>query len=159
MEKAITLQMLSDAKSTHISWVQRAQLLIDGLPIDKDAIPLSCSDCEFGKWLYREGQKLTSIGNIPYIDTIEKVHFDLHDHYMKIFRIYFADDNRSFLSKLLNSKKKISDQGKEMAQEYFVKLQAASEELLNLIGKLERRLCAIPESTFMINENAIEAGN
>ncbi|MDD5159548.1 MAG: CZB domain-containing protein [Sulfuricurvum sp.] len=158
MDKAVTLQLLSDAKRAHMNWVQRAQLLIDGLPIDKDAIPLSCSDCEFGQWLYREGEKITALGNIPYIGDIEKVHFDLHDHYMKIFRIYFADDNRSFLSKLLNSKKKISDQGKEMAKEYFSMLQATSEELLTLIGKLERRLRAIPESTFNVCENTIEAG-
>lgn len=151
MDKAVTLQLLSDAKKAHINWVQRAQLLIDGLPIDKDAIPLSCSDCEFGQWLYREGQKLTTLGNIPYIGEIEKVHFDLHDHYMKIFRIYFADDSRSFISKLLNSKKKISDQGKEMAKEHFKKLQAASEQLLTLIGKLERRLFAIPEMAFNVN--------
>ena len=106
MDKAITLQLLSDAKKAHVSWVQRAQLLIDGLPIDKDAIPLSCSDCEFGQWLYREGKKLTALGNIPHLEDIEKVHFDVHDQYMKIYRIYFADNDRSFFSKLLNSKKR-----------------------------------------------------
>ena len=156
MDKAITLQLLSDAKKAHINWVQRAQLLIDGLPIDKDAIPLSCSDCVFGQWLYQEGKKLTTLGNIPHLEDIEKVHFDLHDQYMKIFKIYFADDDRSFFSKLLNSKQKISDQGKEMAKEYFKKMQAASEQLLNLIGKLERRLSAIPETTFNKSTNGSE---
>jgi hypothetical protein len=157
LDKAITLQLLSDAKKAHVSWVQRAQLLIDGLPIDKDAIPLSCSDCEFGQWLYREGKKLTALGNIPHLEDIEKVHFDVHDQYMKIYRIYFADNDRSFFSKLLNSKKKISDQGKEMAKGHFKKLQSASEQLLNLISKLERRLFAIPETTFNENENRPKA--
>lgn len=159
MKKAVTLQLLSDAKKAHVNWVQRAQLLLDGLPIDKDAIPLSCSDCEFGQWLYREGQKLNALENVPYLSHIEKVHFDVHDHYMKIFKVYFAEDNRSFLSKLFKSKEKISDQGIEMAKEHFKKLQAASEELLTLIGKLERRLFAISESTFNASEHISEAGN
>ncbi len=153
MDKAVTLQLLSDAKKAHINWVQRAQLLIDGLPIDKDAIPLSCRDCEFGQWLYEHGQKLNTLGNIPYLDDIEKVHFDTHDHYMKIYRIYFAETNRSFVSKLLKSKKKISDSEKELAKEHFKKLLIASDQLLLLIGKLERRLFAISESIFNANQD------
>jgi hypothetical protein len=156
LDKAITLQLLSDAKKAHVNWVQRAQLLIDGLPIDKDAIPLSCRDCEFGQWLYEHGQKLNELGNIPHLEDIEKVHFDTHDHYMKIYRIYFADDERSFLSKLFNSKEKISDQGKAMAKDHYKKLQVASDRLLILIGKLERRLFAIPEMTFNTSENTPE---
>lgn len=158
LDKAVTLQMLGDAKKAHVNWVQRAQLLIDGLPIDKDAIPLSCRDCEFGQWLYEHGQKLNSLGNIPHLEDIEKVHFDTHDHYMKIYRIYFTENNRSFLSKLLKSKKKISDQEKELAKAYFKKLEIASEQLLHLISKLERRLFAIPENIFHLSNNVTEAG-
>lgn len=159
MDKAVTLQLLSDAKKAHVNWVQRAQLLIDGLPIDKDAIPLSCSDCEFGQWLYKHGQKLNTLGNVPQLGDIEKVHFDIHDQYMKIYKIYFADDDRTFLSKLLGSKKKISDQSQEMAKAHFKKLQIASDQLLLLIAKLERRLSAIPETTFNESENRPETEN
>lgn len=157
MDKAVTLQLLSDAKKAHVNWVQRAQLLIDGLPIDEDAIPLSCRDCEFGQWLYLEGQKLMTLGNVPHLEDIEKVHFDVHDQYIKIYKIYFADDDRSFFSKLLKSKQKISDEGKEMAKEHFKKLQSASELLLNLISKLERRLFAIPETTYNESKHLSEA--
>jgi hypothetical protein len=44
-----------------------------------------------------------------------------------------------------------------MAKEYFKKLQSASEQLLNLIGKLERRLFAIPEATYNESKNRQEA--
>jgi hypothetical protein len=157
LDKAVTLQLLSDAKKAHVNWVQRAQLLIDGLPIDKDAIPLSCSDCEFGQWLYEHGQKLNELGNIPHLEDIEKVHFDTHDHYMKIYRIYFAENNSSFLKKLFKSKKKLTDEEKVIAKEHFKKLQIASDQLLILITKLERRLSAIPESTFKANEDKKKA--
>ncbi|MGZ8547617.1 MAG: CZB domain-containing protein [Sulfuricurvum sp.] len=148
MDKVITLQLLGEAKKAHIKWVQRAKLLIEGLPIDEGAIPLGSTDCVFGMWFYGEGQKLHSLGNMTCLSEIEKAHFVLHDQYMKIFKIYFADNDRSFFSKIFSSKKKISDQEKDMAKEHFSKLQASSEEVLNHITTLERRLYATPQSSF-----------
>jgi hypothetical protein len=148
MDKAVTLQLLGDAKTAHLRWVQRAKLLIEGLPIDEGAIPLSGTDCNFGQWFYSEGQKLNALGNMDCLGEVEKAHFTLHDEYMKIFKIYFSDNDRSFFSKLFSSKKKLSDFEKELAKEYFIKLQAASDEVLSHIGRLERRLYAIPQSSF-----------
>ncbi|MDD5717091.1 MAG: CZB domain-containing protein [Sulfuricurvum sp.] len=148
MDKAITLQLLSDAKNAHIKWVQRAKLLIDGMPIDENAIPVNCTDCSFGQWFYGEGQKLNALGNMSYLTDIEKAHSQLHDEYLQIFKIYFAHEERSFFSKIFSSKKKITEQEKERAKEHFLKLQTASEEVLTHIGKLERRLNAIPQSSF-----------
>ena len=148
VDKNITMELLGEAKKAHIKWTQRAKLLIEGLPIDESAIPLSSTDCAFGMWFYGEGQKLNALGNMGCLGDIEKAHFILHDQYMKIFKIYFANTERSFFSKIFSSKKKISEQEKEMAKEYFVKLQAASDEVLDVIGKLERRLYAIPQASF-----------
>ncbi|HEX5330437.1 CZB domain-containing protein [Sulfuricurvum sp.] len=148
MDKTITLQSLSDAKKAHVKWVQRAKLLIEGLPIDEGAIPLSYTDCKFGEWFYSDGQKLNALGNMSCLGDIEKAHVTLHDEYMYIFKIFFTDNDRSFFSKLFSSKKKITDQDREIALEHFIKLQAASEEILDHIGRLERRLYAIPQSSF-----------
>jgi hypothetical protein len=147
MDKVNTLELLGTAKREHIKWVQRAKLLIEGLPIDENAIPLGCTDCAFGKWFYGESHKLNALGNMECLGDIEKAHFVLHDQYTKIFKIYFADD-RSFLSKLFHSKKKITEQEREIAKEHFNKLQIASNEVLEVIGKLERRLYAIPQNSF-----------
>lgn len=148
MDKAITLQSLSDAKKAHLMWVQRAKLLIEGLPIDEGAIPLNYTECKFGMWFYSEGQKLNALGNMTCLNEIEKSHVTLHDEYMHIFKIFFANIDRSFFSKLFNTKKKISDSERETAKEHFIKLQAASEEIMDHIGRLERRLYAIPQSSF-----------
>ncbi|PHM18450.1 MAG: hypothetical protein CJD30_00605 [Sulfuricurvum sp. PD_MW2] len=148
MDKTVTLQSLSDAKKAHVKWVQRAKLLIEGLPIDENAIPLSYTDCKFGEWFYSDGQKLNALGNMTCLGEIEKAHVTLHDEYMHIFKIYFANVDRSFFSKLFNMKKKITDAEREIAKAHFVKLQAASEEILEHIGRLERRLYAIPQSSF-----------
>ncbi|MGD9969905.1 MAG: CZB domain-containing protein [Sulfuricurvum sp.] len=148
MDKAKTLELLGEAKKAHIQWVQRAKHLIEGLPIDQSAIPLGSTDCIFGQWFYGEGQKLHGIGNMDCLMEVEKSHFELHDHYMNIFKIYFGETNRSLLAKIFNSKKKVSDQEKEMARIYFSKLQDASTEVLELISRLERRLYALPQSSF-----------
>ncbi|MBV5321082.1 MAG: CZB domain-containing protein [Sulfuricurvum sp.] len=155
MDKTTTLQSLSDAKKAHVKWVQHAKLLIEGLAIDEGAIPLSCTDCRFGEWFYSEGQKLSALGNMSCLDDIEKAHFTLHDEYMHIFKIYFTDTDRSFFSKLFNSKKKVTEKEHEKAKEHFIKLQAASEEVLDHIGRLERRLYAIPQSSFDTNATGI----
>lgn len=155
MDKAVTLQLLGDAKKAHVKWVQRAKLLIEGLPIDEGAIPLSCTDCNFGQWFYGEGQKLNALGNMACLSDIEKAHFTLHDQYTKIFKIYFSDNDRSFFSKLFSSKKKISEEEKEMAKEHFIKLQAASDEVLDHLARLERRLYAIPQSSFDASETGL----
>jgi hypothetical protein len=155
MNRTTTLELLAEAKKSHIKWVQRAKLLIGGLPVDQDAIPLNCTDCDFGQWFYDKGQQLNALGANECLHDIEKAHFEVHEHYAKIFKIYFDTSDRSFFSKIFHSKKKISDQEKEMAKEYFSRLQVASEAILEHIGRLERRLYGISQNVF----DAVEKGD
>lgn len=148
MDKSVTLEHLSAAKKAHIKWVNRAKSLVEGLPVEKDAIPVDSTECKFGQWFYGEGQKLNAFPNMECLSNIETLHFHLHDIYLKIFKLYFGETNRSFFSKLFQMKKKVSEQEKEMAKDYFVQLESISKELLEGIGKLERRLHAMQVSSF-----------
>lgn len=148
MEKDDVLEQLSAAKKAHIKWVNRAKSLVEGLPVDKSAIPMDSTECQFGTWFYSDGQKLNMLTNMDCLATVETLHTKLHDTYMKIFKIYFGEDKRSFFGKLLNLKKKITDTEKEMAREHFANLEEISKKLLDEIGKLERRLYAMPNETF-----------
>jgi len=148
MDKEATLSELGAAKKAHIKWVNRARSLIEGIPVEKDAIPMDSTECQFGTWFYGEGQKLNAFASMDCLGTIEAFHFQLHDIYMKIFKLYFGEDRRSFFSKLLGKKKKVSDQEKEIARDYFLQLEAVSKQLLEEIGKLERRLYAMPVGAF-----------
>lgn len=148
MDKGEVLRFLNEARKAHVKWVQHARLLIEGIPVEKEAIPLNSTECKFGVWFYDEGQKLAILGNMGCLGDIEKAHFTLHEQYLKIFKIYFSETDRSFFVKIFSSKHKVTDHEKELAHEYYIKLQATSEELLNLIGRLERRLYALPQSAF-----------
>lgn len=148
MDKTETLEHLANAKKAHIKWVNRAKSLIEGIPVEKDAIPLDCTECIFGQWFYSEGQKLNALPNMDCLEAIEALHFKLHDMYMQIFKIYFSDMNKSFFSKLFGGAKmnKMTDADHDKAVDYFKELQSISKELLNEIGRLERRLHAMPQS-------------
>jgi len=147
MDKEHILQHLRSAKSAHIKWVQKAKLLINGIEVDKDAIPVNSTECKFGQWFYSEGQVLNALSNNPMecMMAIEQLHFDLHDIYMNIFNIYFKKSDTGFFSKIFGIKKKITEEESLKAQEYFEKLEAISKKLLEEINRLERRLIAVSE--------------
>lgn len=149
MKKEETLTHLRNAKKAHISWVHRAHALIEGLPVEKEQVPVSCTDCKFGLWFYGEGQRLSTIPSMDCLKEIEQQHFELHDTYMKIFKIYFSDEDRSFFAKFFGTRKKISPENQQIAKEHYKELKAISEKLVSSIERLERRLLALGESNFV----------
>jgi len=147
MKKEEALKYLRDAKASHVKWVQRAKMLINGVNVEEDAIPVNSTECQFGVWFYNEGQKLNSLSNNPLecMKNIEKLHFELHDIYFHIFHIYFNNHKKGFLAKLFGQKKDVTQAEISMAKDYYIRLESISAKLLDEINRLERRLIAIPE--------------
>ena len=148
MNKELTLDQLHAAKKAHISWVSKAKALIEGLPVNKEQIPVDCTSCKFGEWFYSDAQVLKRIPGMDCLTTIETEHFNLHDVYMKIFKIYFDESNLSFLSKMIGSKKKVSKEEQEQAEFYYQELREISKVLVGLIDKLEKRLHVLHAQRF-----------
>ncbi|WP_304545245.1 CZB domain-containing protein [Sulfurimonas microaerophilic] len=148
MKKEEVLEHLRAAKSAHIKWVQKAKLLINGVDIQESSIPVDSTECNFGQWFYGDGQVLNSLSNNPLecMQGIEKLHFELHDQYLKIFNIYFSNEKKTgFFAKLFGfTKKNISDAESQLAETYYKELEEISKKLLDEINRLERRLIAIP---------------
>jgi len=94
------------------------------------------------------GQEIALMPGMSVIDTIGERHTALHNMYFKIFQIYFGNSTMSFFSKLLKMKKKISPAEEEMALQYYNDLEGISKELLEMIGRLERRINALSEEFF-----------
>lgn len=148
MEKEEVVSHLRAAKAAHIKWVQKAKLLISGLDVEEDAIPVNSTDCKFGKWFYSDGQMLNSLANNPVeaMANIENLHFKLHDVYLKIFNIYFNKAKGGFFTKLFGLKRKnVTELEAKIATEYYVDMENISKELLEEINRLERRLIAVSE--------------
>ena len=147
MKKNEVLSQLRVAKEAHVNWVQKAKMLISGFKIDKDSIPVNSTECRFGKWFYSDAQKLNALQNNPLecMVTIEKLHFELHDCYMKIFTIYYEIDERGFFAKLFGVKKEPSEANKKLGHVYFMEMEEISSKLIEEINRMERRVLAISE--------------
>ncbi|MBU0633142.1 CZB domain-containing protein [bacterium] len=148
MDKNEALEHLRDAKKAHLKWLQRAKALISNIPVEKDAIPVDYTECAFGQWFYSEGQEIALMPGMDSIGEIGKKHEELHDEYIKIFKIYFGDANKTLFSKLFNLRKKVTDAEQDVARRYYSNLKDISDELLKHIEKLERRINALPQSAF-----------
>jgi len=149
MTKEDVLTHLRAAKSAHIKWVQKAKLLINGVDIEENAIPVDSTECKFGQWFYSDGQILNALSNNPLecMQSIESLHFNLHDKYLSIFNIYFSQEKKvGFFAKLLGFKKKaISESEHLLAENYYKEMEDVSKALLDEINRLERRLIAVPD--------------
>ena len=149
MEKEHVIEHLRAAKAAHVKWVQKAKLLINGVDINEGTIPVDATECKFGKWFYCDGQVLNALSNNPLecMQSIETLHFNLHDVYLKIFTIYFSQEKKAgFFAKLFGLKKKEpSPLEIEQAQIYYKEMEKISKNLLDEISRLERRLIAVSE--------------
>ncbi|MEA1953673.1 MAG: CZB domain-containing protein [Campylobacterota bacterium] len=151
MKKNEVLSQLRAAKAAHINWVQRAKLLISGFEMDKDSIPINSTQCRFGKWFYSDAQKLNGLRNNPMecMTDIEQLHFQLHDIYMDIYKIFYETQTQGFFSKLFGKKKNITDAQKELAKDYYNSMEEVSKQLIEQINRMERRIVAVPEDELL----------
>ena len=150
MQKNEVLEQLRAAKAAHINWVQRAKLLISGFQVDESSIPVNSTQCQFGKWFYSDAQKLNAMQNNPMecMSSIEQLHFDLHDIYLNIYKIYYETESKGFFEKIFGKKKKITDEAKALAKEYFNNMEDVSKKLVAEINRMERRIVAIADKDF-----------
>jgi len=149
MKKEDVIGHLRAAKAAHVKWVQKAKLLINGVDVQEDAIPIDSTECKFGKWFYSDAQILNALTNNPLesMQKIESLHSLLHDNYLSIFKIYFSEDKKKgFFSKFFGLKRKELRQIEvQLAHEHYAKLEEISKELLEEINRLERRLIAVSD--------------
>ncbi len=148
MEKREIIEHLRAAKAAHIKWVQKAKLLINGLDVEEGTIPVDATECKFGKWFYSEGQVLNSLTHISptAIESLEVLHSQLHDEYLKIFNIFFNKAKAGLICKLFGLKRRnVSDEEYRVSREYFNSLEIISKDLLEEINKLEKELIIVSE--------------
>jgi hypothetical protein len=149
MEKSDVLKSIRSARRSHVIWVDRAKALVNGLKIRENQIPIEVTECSFGKWFYCDGQILLSLFTEEAVKTLGDKHGELHDAYMKIFKIYFPTTNkRSLLAKFFKRKPKISANDEYNALVYLKELEEVSSELVSYLNIMEKKLSGIDEKVF-----------
>lgn len=151
MEKETILEELRLARSAHIEWVERARMVIEGVEIAKEAVPVECTACRFGRWWYGHGQTLKVLrnNNADTMDKIEVSHRTIHELYLEIFKIYFVAPQKRWYSVLTDwMPRKIAMRDKVLSRGYYRQIEAHSRELLEALQLVERRIHAINKHEF-----------
>lgn len=148
MEKIDILKSIRASRRTHTQWVEKAKSLVNGIPVKKEQIPLEVTECSFGKWFYCDGQILLSFFTEDAIEKLDEKHKEVHDVYMKIFKIYFPESSGGFWANIFKKKVQISVDEKSMALAYLRNLEEVSKELISYLNVIEKKLNTIDEETF-----------
>lgn len=145
MDKIEIITTLKLAAISHRAWLSNAQALICGVPLDKNKVPVSTLECEFGKWYYGEGQKLKGL---PGFKEIEDTHEKLHATYMEIFTLLYGEESRkySFFSKLTGTARKAAVAKREAAQAKSLILRDYSDELIDKMEQLQQIISVMSET-------------
>jgi hypothetical protein len=142
MDKNEIITLVRNAKGGHKKWVENAISLIEGLPLDKNQVPVNATECTFGQWYYGEGQGLKSI---KVFKEIELYHDGLHKVYREIFVLLFEDASKpSLLSRLFGISRKVSEEKKLAAQEKLQTLKLQSRSIMKKLDDLEDTIAAMP---------------
>lgn len=142
MNKAEAIEMLHAARAAHVQWRARAQALAAGLSVEKEQIPVSYTDCKFGKWYYGTGQALNFLASYR---AIEEPHEQLHGIYMKLFTTLFGEQNKSVWTKLFGSSRKADARRQAEADGLVRHLVGISKTLLESIDLLEKDVKALTD--------------
>ena len=136
---------LRDAKKAHRRWVSNAQILMQGVPVKNDQLPLNETECGFGHWYYGEGRALR---RYPVYRNIEAPHTALHATYMQIFDLLFRERKVSLFSRMLGKKAEPSPAELESARRLFTVLNAESLKIMELLDELEDLIVSMDDKDF-----------
>jgi len=128
---------LGNARIAHLRWVERAEALVKGLPLDKAQVPVLSTDCIFGQWYHGEGRALSTLTSYAALDAPHK---KLHGTYQDIFKLLYGDDDRSMLGKLFGSSKSYKKDRVEDAAALLPRLKTESKAVLQALELLEREV-------------------
>lgn len=147
MDKKSIVNRINDAKKSHIDWVMKAKMLIEGLEVNKEAIPVNATECGFGKWFYSDAQKISALLGEPMacMKNIEELHMNLHNIYLNIYKVYYTKDTRGFFSKLFSKEEKISSESHQLAVEYYKQLENISKGLVQELDAMQHRIMSIED--------------
>ncbi len=139
------IRRLREAKKAHRRWVSNAQILMQGIPVRNDQLPLNETECGFGQWYYGDGQALREY---EVFRAIEAPHRRLHALYLDIFHLLFRERKVSLLGRLLGRKATPTQEELEQARALFADLNRESLRIMDLLDELEAVIAGMDEEEF-----------
>ncbi len=146
MMKEQTIHNLHKARTAHVRTLNSVKLLVSGLNVDESQFKLGQTETAFGKWFHEEAMLFSTGNSRIHLEAMEATLLQLHDHFTKIYQIYFA--NSSGIMGMFGKKNKPSDAEKELAKRLYDEMIVFSDELKQKLRVFESQLSSMPEEKF-----------
>jgi len=147
MKKKTVLKAIDHAYEYHVEQMEKVTLLVEGEKVNNPT-PLLNNECEFGKWLYGDAQKIKNLLGLQFYKNMEVIHEFWHIQYGKLYEIYYRDKKERLLTKILGNRRRLSKEERELVEEYYEDLQKATDDLLEALSASKRRVIALKEYIF-----------
>jgi hypothetical protein len=140
------IQAIRTARTHQVKWANQVKLLVSGVTVEKDAIPVEQTESEFGKWLYGEAMIFSTTSAKNVIEEMIETHAHCYDIYLKIYATLFSGQKNGIMA--IFGSKKASANDLKLAQNYYEELLQASDQLLSRLRVFESVMLALPETKF-----------
>ena len=137
---------LRKARSQHLKWLNHIKLMVSGISVSKEAIPLNQSESPFDIWLYDEAMVFGNSASKGVLGEIAALHTECYEQYIKIYHTLFAKRGGGFLQNVFGSKAGESDM--LLAQQYYEVLVERSDALIGRMRIFESQMLATTAAKF-----------
>jgi len=146
MDKEKTIEAIINARKAHENQMKKIVALLNGKEVENPTA-VSQRECDFGKWLYADNNRLKNILGTLFYTNLETLHTKWHVEYSTLFKIFFKPKKKGFFSKAFGSQK-VGGMELDKAKLYYSELEITTGELLKAIASSQRRLEALNEKKF-----------
>jgi len=140
------ISQLNTARYEHKKWLNNIKVLVSGMEMDKDSIPLNEMDTPFGVWLYRDAMLLSTHSSKAVLEEISTLYSQCYEAYHKIYALVFGGKSEGFFG--LFSNNKFSHSEMVLAQRYYEELVNLSDSLLKRLRLFESQMHAASSEKF-----------
>jgi len=141
------ISKLHKAGYEHKKWLNSIKVLVSGMSVEKESIPLNEMDTPFGHWLYSDAMVFSTQSSKSVLEDISKLYTECYESYLKIYGIMFAGKNNGFLSGLFSNNKASSSE-LLLAQKYYEELVVISDNLIKRMRTFENQMYATSSEKF-----------
>ena len=140
------IHSIRTARTHQVKWANQIKLMVSGVTLEKETVPVDQTDSEFSKWLYGEAMIFSMSNAKNIIDEMVDLHGRCYDIYLKIYGTLFAGQKNGILGIFGTKKASLNDL--KLAQNYYEDLMKVSDQLLSRLRSFESIMLAQPESKF-----------
>jgi hypothetical protein len=148
MDKSQALESIEKARQAHLNQMDKIKLAMEGKKIEQPTA-LSKTQCDVGRWIYSDTQKLQKLLGIQFYNELESTHETWHREYARIYEILFSEKKEKGLFSKIFASSKIDPLELDKVKLYYEELNETTNKLLKILDKSHRRLEALSESKFL----------